>query len=176
MMVKMRQSIFFRFFKKLYHSIARHFYKVAPKLAWKIFQQHAEAFVHRHDEWRAGTDFDKDNAILLKYFGFNENDFSNAILFDLGSGSRLRTSFFRNAKIIAIEPLADRFIKESPGCNLKDAIAIISIPAEEIGDKLQNRADALISINVIDHCYDVELVIHNIYQVIKEGGFAFLII
>lgn len=56
---------------------------------------------------------------------------------DLGAGSKLRTKFFTDAKIIAIEPLAEKFMKEIEWCDLKDAYRVYSRPAEDFIGELE---------------------------------------
>jgi hypothetical protein len=81
---------------------------------------------------------------------------------DVGSGSRLRTLFFKGARIAAIEPLAQRFIAEVEWQDLDQAAEIYPVPAEEDIPELHNRADLVVSINALDHGFNFEQAIRNI--------------
>jgi len=70
--------------------------------------------------------------------------------------------------------LAQRFIEEIDWCDLTDAEKVYSSPAEECIQECVNTADLVISINVLDHCYDFDKVIGNIAAYLKDGALAFL--
>ncbi|MDN5869469.1 MAG: class I SAM-dependent methyltransferase [Nitrococcus sp.] len=76
--------------------------------------------------------------------------------------------------MIAIEPLADRFLDEVPWCDLNVAHAVYSQPAEHRIEALIGCADLVISINVLDHCYNFYQIISNIRAYLKPDGVAFL--
>src|SRR5262249_21694517 len=92
---------------------------------------------------------------------------------DLGAGSKLRTKYFEGARLIAIEPLAKRFIETIPWCDLGSADRVFSSPGEEPLAELHCQADLLVSINVIDHCYDVAALLANVRDYLKPGALAF---
>lgn len=111
---------------------------------------------------------------LLSHFSFPFDSYRWKTIIDLGAGSKLRIKYFLDAKIIAIEPLADRFMKEIEWCDLAYAYKVYSRPAEELIEECVLKADLVISINVLDHCYDFELVIENIAAYLKDDALAFL--
>lgn len=146
----------------------------ADKSEWQSRAQEGEFEFHLTDRWRASVDFMGQTIRLLTYFGFSAEDFQGKTIIDLGAGSKLRTKFFRGAKIVVIEPLAQRFIDEIPWCDLTDAEMVYTSPAEERIDACVNSADLLISINVLDHCYDFLGIIGNIGAYLKDEGLAFI--
>lgn len=141
---------------------------------WQADAQTNEFDWHKHDEWRPSKKFAEDNERLLRSWGFNESDYSGQMVVDLGAGSKLRTRFFKDAELVVIEPLADKFLKEIPWCDLNDAQKVYSTAAEERIAELEGQADFVMSVNVLDHCYDFQLIIENIYSYLKKGGLAFL--
>lgn len=86
----------------------------------------------------------------------------------------MRAKFFDGAHIIALEPLASKFIIEVPWCDLNDAHEVYSEPAEKLISSLVGKVDFLFSINVLDHCYDFEIIVRNAFQYLKKGGKACL--
>ncbi len=93
---------------------------------------------------------------------------------DVGAGSKLRTRYFEGAELVAIEPLADRFLRELPWCDLREAAEIYAVPAEDRVEACVGRADLVVSMNVLDHCFDFEAVVRNIRGYLKRDGVAFL--
>lgn len=148
--------------------------KIAPRLMWKHAAQKGELEFHAADRWRPSDAFHESNARLLTEFGFRPDDFDGRVLIDLGAGSKLRTRYFEGAKIVAIEPLADRFRQTIEWCDLDDAWKCFSQPAEEFIDELRESADFVISINVLDHCFDFDVIVKHIFGYLKPGGHAFL--
>ena len=141
---------------------------------WRRMAQEGEFRFHRRNRWRQSAAFMEQTRRLFDYFGFAQNEYDGRTLIDLGAGSKLRSKYFAGANIICIEPLAERFMKEIEWCDLADAQEIYSTPAEVRIAECVNRADLLISINVLDHCYDFELIIQNIAAYLRDGGVAFL--
>lgn len=113
-------------------------------------------------------------ASLFKHFGFGPDDYADRTVLDLGAGSKLRTRYFRNARLIAVEPLADQFRAEIDWCDLDEADAVYSTPAEALVPECVGQADLVMSINVLDHCYDFAQIIANITQYAKPEGLLFL--
>lgn len=141
--------------------------------AWELAQL-GELYWQKKDKWRHSVNFENDTKILFNNFGFNELDFVGGIIIDLGAGSKLRTKYFKNAKIVAIEPLANKYLSAISWCDLSDAWKLFSRPAEEYIEELRNTADLIISINVLDHCLYFDKIIRNIFSYLKSGAFAFL--
>jgi 2-polyprenyl-3-methyl-5-hydroxy-6-metoxy-1,4-benzoquinol methylase len=144
------------------------------KSKWQQIAQAGEFRFHKRDTWRQSPNFMSQTRRLFRHFGFRPEEFVGKTIIDLGAGSKLRTKYFTGAKIIAIEPLAERFINEIYWCDLLDAEKVYSTPAEERIEECVNTADLVISMNVLDHCYDFEHIIENIVAYLKNGALAFL--
>ena len=148
-------------------------YRFAPRAAWQRWAQPGEYAFHRDDQWRAGPAFEADNARLFRHFGFRPDQFRGGVVIDLGAGSRLRSRFFEGARIVVIEPLLERF-REIAWCDLDTAWRCYGTPAEEAIRELAGSADFLMSINVLDHCFDFDRIVRNARAYLKPGGSAFL--
>jgi len=109
---------------------------------------------------------------LFQYFGYTQDQFRGKVILDVGAGSQLLTKFFREAHLIAIEPLARKFLAQLPWSDLLDAEEVYSLPAEQRILELRGRVDFAISINVLDHCLDPAMVVRNIYYYLRDGGEA----
>lgn len=141
---------------------------------WAEVAQLGELEYHKTPNWRHDDSlFRENNDKLFRNLGFSSDDFKGAVICDYGAGSRLRAKFF-DAYIVAIEPLADRFIEEVPWCDLKSAQELYNMPAEDLVPGLNGRVDFLFSINVLDHCFDFERCIDNAISYMKSGGTMFL--
>ena len=141
---------------------------------WLNEGQKAELDFHIKNEWRRSPDFMENTKLLFLGFGFSRNQFANKTILDMGAGSKLRTLYFADAKIIALEPLADDYLNKVEYSDLKKADEVYSLPAEDFIPELVERVDFCISINVLDHCYNFQKVCQNIYKYLKHGGTAFL--
>lgn len=147
---------------------------VDPRRDWQEQAQEGEFEFHRNDEWRPSEDFMRQTQALLSSFGFDPHAWADKTVVDLGAGSRLRTKYFVGANLIAVEPLGDRFMAEIPWSDLCDATALYSRPAEERIDDLVGNVDLLVSINVLDHCFNFDRILRNIHDYLKPDGIAFL--
>lgn len=145
-----------------------------PRRQWQEQAQEGELDFHRNDEWRPSEDFMRQTNALFASFDFDPQAWSGKTVVDLGAGSRLRTKYFEGANLIAVEPLGDRFVAEIPWSDLGDASALYSRPAEERIDELAGTVDLLVSINVLDHCFDVGSILRNVRDYLKPNGLAFL--
>ena len=145
-----------------------------PYKKWKNKAQNFELNFHINNNWRPSDDFEKHSQLLFNYFGFNQNSFEGKNILDLGAGSKLRTKYFIGAKIYVIEPLANDFIEKIEWCDLKDAEKVYSIASEEFVSELENKIDYIFCINVLDHCYDIDKIIHNCKKYLKKNGVACL--
>jgi SAM-dependent methyltransferase len=102
-------------------------------------------------------------------FGYTPNYFANKTIIDLGAGSKSRAVWFTDSKIISIEPLADQF-NTIRHYDLDKAGEVYSEPAEKFLENLENTADGIICINVLDHCYDTRTIMENCYKYLKADG------
>jgi 2-polyprenyl-3-methyl-5-hydroxy-6-metoxy-1,4-benzoquinol methylase len=141
---------------------------------WASVAQEGEFQFHKKDTWRQTPDFMRQTDRLLRHFGFTPEQYAGKVVVDVGAGSMLRTKFFTGAHLVALEPLADRFLAEIPTTDLRDAAEIYSTPAEQLIEDLVGRADLVISINVLDHCFDFAEICTNIRKYLKPDGLAFL--
>lgn len=141
---------------------------------WAEFSQPGELNFHVNDNWRDSKDFFVESAMLFKYFGFETTDFACKRVVDLGAGSRLRSTYFFGAELIVIEPLASDYLRDVKYCDLGMAKRVYPLPAEQFVDELKGTVDFLLSINVLDHCYEFESCISNISRYLKIGGVALL--
>jgi 2-polyprenyl-3-methyl-5-hydroxy-6-metoxy-1,4-benzoquinol methylase len=144
------------------------------KEKWATLAQEGEFRFHKNDTWRKTADFMQQTDRLLRHFGFTPEQYAGKTVVDVGAGSMLRTKFFTGAHLVVVEPLADRFVAEIPATDLKDAAELYSTPAEQLIDGLVGRADLVISINVLDHCFDFAQIAENIRRYLAPGGLAFL--
>ena len=141
---------------------------------WRVQAQEGEFAFHAADQWRRTDDFMAQTVALFDHFGFHRDGYAGKVVIDLGAGSKLRTLYFREAELIAIEPLADRFMADVDFCDLDQAAAVYSLPAEDRIDACVGRADLLVSINVLDHCFDFATILGNVRAYLKDDGLAFL--
>jgi len=146
----------------------------ASKTGWLENAQTGELHFHKTNDWRSTPDFMHNTILLFESFGYDKTQFDGKVIADLGAGSRLRSKFSLGAKIVAIEPLADRCVSDIAWCDLQDAWKVYSKPAEEFIPELENSIDFLFSINVLDHCYDFPRIIENVYKYMKGGAECFL--
>lgn len=138
---------------------------------WHSEAQAGELEFHKRPNFRSNEEgFNKANHSFFTGLGYKPTDMIGKTVADLGAGSKLRAKFFQQSKIIAIEPLADKFMQEVPWCDLKDADKVYSLPAEQRITEIEEQVDFLFSINVLDHCYDFEIISENILSYLKPGG------
>lgn len=146
----------------------------ASRDEWEHQAQQSEFRFHKKDRWRQTDDFMDQTARLFRHFGFAPDDYVGKTVVDVGAGSKLRTKFFQDARLIVVEPLADRFLSEITWSDLRDADEVHSRPAEQLIESLVGNADLVVSINVLDHCFDFPQIVKNIEQYLKPDGLAFL--
>ena len=139
------------------------------KFRWRLAQM-VEMEFHRRNIWRKSKNFMINTRLLLTGWGYTPLDFAGKQIIDLGAGSKLRSKFFQNARIIAIEPLAKKFIKEVGHSDLKDAYQVYSFPAEKFIQELENKIDFIMCINVLDHAENPEKILRNSFSYLKNSG------
>nr|WP_250811703.1 methyltransferase domain-containing protein [Neorhizobium tomejilense] len=142
---------------------------------WSSEAQSGELAFHKRPNFRSDeAGFNEANARLFKSLSYKEDQFAGKTVVDLGAGSKLRGKYFKGSRIVAIEPLASKFMEEVAWNDLKDADEVYSEPAEKLIEGLVGRADFVFSINVLDHCYDFEIIVGNVFRYLKTGGRACL--
>ncbi|MBO9522546.1 MAG: methyltransferase domain-containing protein [Nocardioidaceae bacterium] len=106
--------------------------------------------------------------------GFEPTGWKGKRVLDVGAGSRLRSLWFEDAEVVVLEPLADKFRDEVPWNDFDQAVAVYSVPGEEFVPELENSIDLIVSINALDHGYDIAQSIRNLKRYLKPDGEAFL--
>jgi len=144
------------------------------KTIWQTKGQEGEFSFHKKNIWRQTPKFMEQTTKLFEYFGFSKDQFAHQTIIDLGCGSKLRTKYFQKSRIIGIEPLADRFNQEIVWSDLNDCFKLYSFPAEHYIEECFKIADLVISINVLDHCFNFKKIIDNIAKYTKLNGKVFL--
>lgn len=147
-----------------------------PKLrawVWRRLSQPGELAFHQQNDWRASPAFMEETVHLLEGFGFHRGDFAGELIVDLGAGSKLRSRFFTDAKIIAIEPLADEF-RHIHFCDYDQAHAVHAEPAEAHLPQYDGKIRFLMCLNVLDHVYDYQAVLQNMRTLLQPGGVLLL--
>jgi SAM-dependent methyltransferase len=141
---------------------------------WSTVAQPGELAFHKRPGLRSSTEWETKNAEFWARRRFSPDGWDGRWIVDVGAGSRLRTLYFRGAKVAAIEPLADKYIAEVEWQDLDRADEVYAEPAEKDIPELHGRADLLVSVNVLDHGYDFEAAIANIRRYLKPDGQAYL--
>ena len=106
------------------------------------------------------------SSMIWGNFGFSQDSFSGKVVLDVGAGPTARCSWL-DGTFVAIEPLADTYIH-------MPYEQIWKVPAEQHIQELVDSVDYVVSLNALDHCYDLPLILHNLITYIREGGGAFL--
>jgi len=113
------------------------------------------------------------SCILWARFGLFPDAFRGQTVIDVGCGPTGRLSCFENARVIGIDPLAPSY-QSLPGKMLQTYDSLYDVPAEERIDGLVGRADVVVSLNCLDHCYDAAAVLRNMAAYLRPNGFGFL--
>ena len=147
---------------------------VVPGLRKRIWQQHQQSRELEFHATIGGTyrmseEYERKNADLFTSLGFHADEYAGKCILDLGAGSRIRTVWFRGARVYAIEPLADQF-RPLGQCNFDQAAEVFSIPAEQFVDKLAGQVDFLVCLNVLDHVFEPRVVLEHCRNYLRPGG------
>jgi SAM-dependent methyltransferase len=140
---------------------------------WRRLSQPGELAFHQQNEWRATPAFMEETIQIMEGFGFQRSDFAHELIVDMGAGSKLRSRFFTKAKIVAIEPLADEF-KSIHFCDYDQAHAVHAEPAEARLPQYDEQIRFLMCMNVLDHVFDYEAVLRNMWTMLGPGGVLLL--
>jgi len=143
------------------------------RAAWADEAQPGELSFHESDQWRRSDDFVVDSRAMFGHFGLGPHDYEGKVVLDLGAGSRLRTAYFEGARIVAVEPLAEQF-RVLDFSDLDTAYELHAVPGEEFLPQWEHKVDLVVSINVLDHCYDFPAVIDNVARYLAPDGQALL--
>ena len=159
------------------------------------FYNENESGIHRVDKerWSEAQEYEKDTWIsnphldddrnsehFLRFDSLQkileiQNTYENII--ELGCGPftnlRLMSPIIKPKKIKLLDPLINEYLK-LPNCTYKNntlngcPVDFINSPIEEY--KSEIKYDLVIMINVIEHCYDVELIFQKINSILKKDG------
>jgi len=136
--------------------------------------QDGELDWHNKNPWRADDwDFITNTNKIFTYFGFSRDDFRGEYILDVGAGPRLRTKYFKDSLITAIEPLGYKFRQTFVWSDLY-TVPLYSSPIEKFIPDLIDEFDLVISINALDHCYDFNSAISNMGKYVKDDGIIFV--
>jgi len=141
---------------------------------WRTVAQPKEFLWHATTGKTWGTldrdRFDFFNNRFFQSLCFAQDDFNGKAVLDIGAGSRLRSKFFRGAKIVVLDALADRYSKELAWSDIRDADTIYSKSAEEFIPDLKGEISLAMCINVLDHTYNPEQILRNVAEYLKPVG------
>jgi SAM-dependent methyltransferase len=112
------------------------------------------------------------SARIWQRFGFPLDAFEGRLVLDIGPGPTGRMLALAG-EWLAIEPLAEAYAA-LPWAALDQYRRIYEQPAEERIEELVGACDVVLSINALDHCYDLNLVLRNAYAYLKPGGLLFV--
>jgi SAM-dependent methyltransferase len=128
-----------------------------------------------------GTDRNEDHE--KKFGGYNQLNYSlpnviNVIELGCGPFTNLRLIlpqlFKKIENIDLLDPLIDDYIKNTLNCTYKNGylnmrkVNLISSPIENY--TTERKYDLVVMINVIEHCFDVDIIFDKINEIIKTGG------
>ena len=153
----------FKRFPSIKWPFVRLIQKSPMEYKWKVAQR-LELEWHKKSNWRRSNNFLVHTEVLLSKWGYLPSDYAQNLIIDLGCGSRLRSKFFKNAKIIAIDPLAENFIKYVDYSDIRDAYRVYSLPAEKFILEIENKIDFIMCINVLDHSKNPKEILRNSEQ------------
>lgn len=143
-----------------------------PREQWAAVAQPGELDWWLNKPW-SGAQLDADTEKLWRGFGFTPDQFAGKTILSIGCGPTVHERWFKGAQLVCIDPLADEYRKLS-WHNLGAAVAVHSFAAEVLIPELRGRADAVFSINALDHAYDFGACAWNIHAYLKPGALAFL--
>ncbi|MGE0846874.1 MAG: methyltransferase domain-containing protein [Flavobacteriaceae bacterium] len=137
---------------------------------WRDLAQTGELRYHVEVAGAPGETERARDAALFAAFGFAPGDFAGKLIVDVGAGPYLRPRYFRDARIVVIEPLADAYRARIGWCDLDDAEAVHAVPAEQPVADLAGAAACVMSLNAIDHAFDPERIVANMADYLAPGG------
>lgn len=137
---------------------------------WKSKAQEGEKHYHLHLKAPPDEEQRRRDAGLFRAYGFESEQFAGETIVDVGAGSHLRSKFFRDARIAAIEPLAEEYLDDIPWTDLDDAACVYTTPAEQRIAELEGQASLALCINVLDHTFDPTAILCNVRSYLRDDG------
>lgn len=105
--------------------------------------------------------------------GLRMDAFNGKCVIDIGCGPTGRLECFEGGEIVAIDPLWNAY-QTLPSAALGKYARGYAEPAEKFIPELEGWADWAVSLNALDHGYDLQAMLSNIFRYLKPGGFFFL--
>lgn len=128
--------------------------------AWAMYGEQECKEVAESSEW------------TMRRFGFEKDSFKDKVLVDIGCGPVGRLTWLEG-EFIAIEPLAKQF-RLLPFARLEKYGKIYEEPAEERIEELIGAVDQIVAINSLDHAFNLNLILENMFLYLKPGGEALI--
>lgn len=106
---------------------------------------------------------------IWERLGFGPEAFAGCTVIDIGCGPTARMCGFASGRFLAIDPLWD-YYHTLPGAHFEPYEKGYSLPAETYIQELDGQADWVVSLNALDHCYDLDAVLHNAWRYLRPEG------
>jgi 2-polyprenyl-3-methyl-5-hydroxy-6-metoxy-1,4-benzoquinol methylase len=107
---------------------------------------------------------------VFRFLGLTPESFGpSPRIVDVGAGPTVRALWFADAKVTAIEPLADAYAA-LPCCALAQCVKVYAQPGEKPVPELAGCADAVTCINALDHAQDARQFIAALASYLRPGG------
>ena len=97
--------------------------------------------------------------------GFSRETFAGKICLDIGAGPTARCVGL-DGTWWAIEPLAESYV-------WMPYDRVWAVPAEQFIPELVDAVDYVVSLNALDHCFDLPAILCNAHRYLRRGGYAF---
>jgi SAM-dependent methyltransferase len=109
---------------------------------------------------------------IMDRFHFSPHSLLAAHVLEIGPGPTGRTLSFENVgRLVGVEPLYPE-LEKLWWAQFRHFDSVVAVPIEEL--ELAETFDYAISLNCLDHCYDLGVALRQIYAHLCCGGEAFL--
>ncbi len=143
---------------------------------WKSVTQPWE-FAYWKKVWKNDFDPYNDSRDIWTALGHDQNFLRDKYVLDVGCGPTGRLSYFEqhkgSGKIWAMDPLLDQY-RTLPSINFNVYDHLVCCATEDKREELVDTFDLIISLNALDHGYDISLACNNLYSYLKQDGVAFI--
>lgn len=150
---------------------------IGDEQEWYIVHQPFELRYHQQPNFRwpgqeAIWNEQWDN--VFHFAGLNKDSFTNnQLMLDVGCGSKPSLDWFNAGDKYGIDPLLEEYrkiptMKDYWNDHKNDHF--LNVPAEQQVSKFNNKFDFVLCWNVLDHCFDAEKVLRNIYFYAKADA------
>jgi SAM-dependent methyltransferase len=110
---------------------------------------------------------------MMERLGFNRDSFADQTVIDVGHGPTGRLNWLNVGTLIGIDPLTNSY-RTIGGSRIEAYDRLFVAEAEKRIHELEGVADAVVSINCLDHGYDFCAAILSIRSYLKPAGMFFL--